>query len=92
MYFERETFVHIGGNHQPMVLNGSANILYKGMFHEPDDVLSAMKITTGSEVRSFSSISATPGAHALDVARESIGKKVLSGAVRVSVFLRFRFP
>ncbi len=46
---------------KPAVQNGSANILKRGRFQPPADVLSAMKTTTGSLSLSTNSISATPG-------------------------------
>src|SRR3990170_1498331 len=50
-----------GSQMSPAVLNGSANILYRGRFQAPVLVLFARNTTTGSLERSMNSSSATPG-------------------------------
>ncbi len=51
----------LGSITSPAVLKGSPNILKRGRFQAPGEVLSAMKTITGSLFRSTNSISATPG-------------------------------
>jgi len=53
--------VAFGSITNPIVLNGSANILYIGKLKAPGSVLSIINAITGSAFLSSNSSSATPG-------------------------------